>query len=269
MGRINECLSIYHCVDEHAAFNIWWRTPGSVTLRETALIKKVDLVITTARNLQRRKVVFNSNCFFVPNAVNFELFKKATLPETLVPPEFVGMKRPVVGYVGMFYPDLIDIELVEHIAKKLDYSFVFIGRKLGNFGLERLERLGNIHFLGFKEPDALPSYLKAIDVCIMPSRQSSLMEAVFPLKLFEYLAAGKPVVAIRTAELEPYSRVISLVDTAEEFLESIKACLQNNSDARIKERVDAARANTWEARVETLSELILKHLEDRPQGPKC
>jgi glycosyltransferase involved in cell wall biosynthesis len=270
VDRFGDYLSIYHCVDEHSEWGVWWNPPSLVQARERELIKSVDLVITTSQHLRRRKAKFNSNCHFVPNAANFDLFSKATGPDIQVPSDLSVIPKPVIGYVGILGPDHIDIDWIEHAAKNLSYSFVFVGKKsVKTFDLSRLERLKNIHFMGFKEPNQLPGYLKGMDICLIPYVKNERIEAVFPLKLFEYLAAGKPVVARRTAELEPYSRIVSLVETAEEFLEAIKASLQNNSDARIKARVKAARANTWEARIETLSEIILKHQEARPQGPKC
>ena len=102
----------------------------------------------------------------------------------------------------------------------------------------------------------------------MPSVRSDLVDSVFPLKLFEYLAAGKPVVATRTEELTPYEHLISLVDTPEEFLAAVRLAVSDNSPARVEARVQAAKANTWDERVEQLSQLVHSHLEATAAGEK-
>jgi glycosyltransferase involved in cell wall biosynthesis len=229
----------------------------------------VDLVIASSLNLKRKSDQLNPHSYFVPHAVNFDLFSMARSPETAVPPEIAQLPKPVIGYIGMFYPNLIDVDCVEYSARKSGYSFVFIGKKLGRFSLSRLERLDNVHFLGFKEPTELAGYLKGMDVCIMPRVKSELLEAVFPLKLFEYLAAGKPVVATKTDELCSYEHLISLANTPEEFLEAIDRELRDDTPEKITARVEAAKANTWDVRVEALSALVEKHLKEEKHSFHC
>jgi len=110
--------------------------------------------------------------------------------------------------------------------------------------------------LGFKETTQLPGYLKGINVGLIPYAKCKRIDAVFPLKLFEYLAAGKPVVARKTDELNHYSKLISLVETPQEFLEAINLSLHEDSPKKVAARVAAARENTWDARVKDISNII-------------
>lgn len=261
-------MSVYHCVDEHTAWGVWWNSPSLVWARERELIEGVDLVLATSRNLQRKKAQFNSNCHFVPNAADFELFLKALETKTQVPSDLGTLPKPIIGYVGMFLPDLINVDWIEHAAKKTGYSFAFIGRKIRrNFDLSRLEKLKNVYFLGFKEPEQLPGYLKGMDVCIIPSVKSKLIDAVFPLKLFEYLSAGKPVVARKTKELSYYNGLISVADTPVKFVSAIESSLHADNPEKIALRVSAASENTWDARVEDLSRIAEETLRKKERKP--
>jgi len=95
----------------------------------------------------------------------------------------------------------------------------------------------------------------------MPSVKSKLIDAVFPFKLFEYLAAGKPVVSTKTNELTCYAHLISLVDTSKEFLEAIIAAVHENDLQKMNARIETAKVNTWDARVEDISKFIEETLE--------
>lgn len=125
----------------------------------------------------------------------------------------------------------------------------------------RLAKLMNVHFLGFKAPSQLPNYIKGMDVCIMPSVKSKLVDAVFPLKLFEYLSSGKPIVSTSSTELMCYSYLISLADTSEEFQKAITEALNENEPEKVNARIEAAKANTWDVRIEEISELVEETLK--------
>jgi len=271
LGRAVKGLSkkilIYHCVDEHTAWGFWWNSAESVKRREIELLKVADLVIATSNNLKDSKSEYNSNCYFIPNAANFDMFGKANYADTEIPSDMRNISRPIIGYTGMFLPDLIDVDCIEYAAKTSGYSFVFIGKKMRrDFDLSRLEKLENVHFLGFKKPDVLTNYLKWMDVCIMPSTRSKLSDAVFPLKLFEYLSAGKPVVATRTKELEKYSGYIYLSANSEEFLQKLLIALKENHIQKASERIEIAKKNTWDVRVEEISGLIQETIKKRQEN---
>lgn len=255
-------MSLYHCVDEHSAWGNWWNSARNIRKREIEMLRNADLVIATSQNLQQKKVEISRHCHFIPNAADLDLFSRATHPETQVPSDLAALPKPVIGYVGILGPNHIDIDWVEFAAKKSGYTFVFVGRKYPEtFDLSRLERCKNVYFFGFIEPAQLPCYLKGMEVCIMPYVKSERTDATFPLKLFEYLAAGKPVVSTRTDELVPYAHLISLVDTPEEFLEAINLAHHDDSHEKTKARVEAAKANTWDVRVEDISKLVEETLE--------
>jgi len=113
-----------------------------------------------------------------------------------------------------------------------------------------------VHFLGMQPIEKLPSYLKTMDVCLIPYRKNSFTDNCFPLKLFEYLSAGKPIVASSIPSLNKYTRYVYLSNNTEEYINNIELALTNNSAAAIRERVALAEGNSWDARLHEIAKII-------------
>jgi glycosyltransferase involved in cell wall biosynthesis len=113
------------------------------------------------------------------------------------PDDLQGIKRPMIGYVGVI-SERIDFGLVEFLAQnRKDYSFVFVGPFYGNVGdwVRRLKRLKNVFFLGERHYDEIPNYIASFDVCIIPHIVDEFTLSNDPMKVYEYIYAGKPVVS--------------------------------------------------------------------------
>jgi glycosyltransferase involved in cell wall biosynthesis len=117
-----------------------------------------------------------------------------------------------------------------------------------------------VRLLGRREPDELPSYLKRFDACLIPYTLTENKRLADPLKLYEYLAAGKPVVSPPLAGLAPFADVVSFASGASEWTEAIEAAVRCDSSDRIARRQAVARLNTWDERVELISRLIAERL---------
>ena len=153
-----------------------------------------------------------------------------------------------VGYYGAI-SEWFDQELVEHAAKTLSHcSFVLIGGNDAGVGLARIEKLPNVRLLGEKPYAELPKYLHAFDVCIIPFKLGKLMEATNPVKFYEYISAGKPVVSVMLPELFPYREHLYLADSKEDFVAKISLALQERDAGARQKRIQLAKANTWENR---------------------
>jgi glycosyltransferase involved in cell wall biosynthesis len=124
--------------------------------------------------------------------------------------------------------------------------------------------LPNVHLLGELPYATLPRWLHRFDVATIPFRLTPLTLATNPVKLFEYFAAGKPVVATALPEIEPYRHLCYLVDKPEDFAAQIEAALAERDPGLVAARVEVARANTWDARVVHLEALIIEVLAGRP-----
>jgi GT2 family glycosyltransferase/glycosyltransferase involved in cell wall biosynthesis len=232
---------VYDCMDHHQGFTT---NEEAMLSLEEKLARESDLILATSQILLEEISRHNPNCLLVPNGVAFDHFRYPTLSR---PAEVFFMEKPIIGYYGAI-ADWFDSELVRELAlARPEWNFVLIGSTL-YADLEPLQGLPNVVFLGEKPYEELPPYLHAFDAAIIPFKKTPLTEATNPVKLFEYLSAGKPVVATRLEELGRYADFARLASTAEEWLASLENALVDSSPGRVKERVEFARRNTWAER---------------------
>jgi glycosyltransferase involved in cell wall biosynthesis len=153
-------------------------------------------------------------------------------------------------------------------ARHPEWTFVVAGKKLEREpDLGRLERLPNVRFVGFQPLEMLPKYLAGMDVCLIPRRHTEWVKSAFSLKLFEYLGAGKPVVATWTEEFLPYQDLVYLPNDYTEFQQCIIKCLQENDPELVGRRIALARENTWDAHVAQFSKIVQAFLNGAHSRP--
>ncbi len=236
-------LLLYDCMDEWEDFPLI--TP-EILAGERQLLERADLVSVTGKILYDKWSTQTRRCALVRNGVDFEFFATNTRPNTLL----AHLQHPIIGYYGAI-AEWIDLELIRFLALECpDYQFVYIGDVF--IDVSSLKSLPNVHLLGRRPYPEMPLYLHNFDVCMIPFRLYKVTHAVDPVKFYEYISAGKPVVASRLHELESFGDYLYLADTHEEFLEQIRRAL-NESDAEIvQRRIQLARESTWAARVSLL-----------------
>ncbi len=266
LGRaVKPSLSVYHCVDDFASVPHWWNRPGSVRAREAECCREADVVICTARKLVESRRHLNSNIHFVPEAADFALFSQAILPETEVPDDIAGLPGRVIGYIGVI-DFRLDVKLLSYMAKRQpDWSFALIGPVKSDVAdLGQLARLPNVHLLGYRAIPRLPAYIKAMDVCLIPYVLDDFAHHIFPLKLYEYMAAGKPIVATDMEEMRRYAGdEMTIGHSKEEFHQAVIDAMANDSPQRVAARLSTARDNSWQHRVEQVSAILSPLLDGR------
>ena len=258
-------LVIYYCIDSFTASS---RSAGKVKKPEINLLKKADLVFVTSRALHAHCSEYSDRVHIFPFAVNFAKFQKARLNDLSLPDELRKNKHPMIGYVGGIHK-WIDQDLVKFAAEELpECSFIFVGPLQASTSL--LSGLKNVHFLGGKDHEQLPSFIKEFDACIVPYALSEYTKNVYPTKLNEYLAMGKAVVSTNLPEIEAFNKenndIVYISDSKEKFSESIRQALSNNSHESINRRVDVARKNSWENRIEQMNALIQEEISRKKSG---
>ena len=249
-------LVVYHCVDEHSAFP-GFVDPEVVKTYDDALTRRADLVITTSENLRRSREPFNSHTYTVLNAADVEIFNKALDPALELPAELAAIPAPRIGVVGM-HDSRLDVDAIEAIAKAdPSWHVVLIGPlKSGQVDEPRLRRLPNVHLLGEKPRPELPGYLKGMAVALIPYVSNELTRNIFPLKLFEYLAAGLPVVAGGLPELEAFASVVEVAAKPDDYPELVRKAIETDDAGKRAARVALAADNTWDKRAEQISCLV-------------
>lgn len=224
---------------------------------EPVIVKQSDLVVCTAKMLADQFRKINSETYFLPNAADIAHSAKALDPSLPVHPLLAEIKRPVVGYFGNI-ERRIDYGLLEAAARILsDMSFVLTGPCNKAYIPSSLTALPNVHLTGKVPYAEMPAVIKGFDVAIIPFKTDEASSSIFPLKLFEYLGAGKPVVATNfNPDLELFTGdVVRYEETAESFAQAIRNALKDGPE-QIKERIELAAANTWTHRAQQLIDLM-------------
>jgi len=234
---------IFDCLDEYTGFS---NVIKEREKEEELLFKKSDFVICSSLHLFEKNQKFASNLLYLPNAGEFSHFNKK--PSQIL---LQNYKKPIIGYFGSI-ADWFDDELIEYIAKKRpNYTFIFIGHTYGS-NIQQLKKLTNIHFLGERPYSELPKYLHAFDACLIPFKNVPLIAATHPVKIYEYMSAGKPVVTTNMNELMPMKELCYISDSKENFLQNIDKALHEKDEDIFQQRIDFASKNTWTHRINTL-----------------
>lgn len=230
------------------------------TRLEEKTIRHFDYTLCTSKELTRLKSAFSPNVYFHPNAADTHIFRRAAMEKLPRPPELEGIAKKVIGYTGSIeYRS--DFELLKKIAEKhSDKILFFVGPIQTNEHVAvGLDKMPNVIFAGPKKITELPNYLQYFDCVLIPFRKNTLTRSIYPLKINEYLAAGKPVIATHFSEdIYTFREVAYVVGSHEEFLTTIDKAIEENNDARKQARMQVAEQNTWEVRVARLWEIISK-----------
>jgi len=236
---------IFDCMDDHGGFST--KTYHALSAERT-LIRRADLVVASSAVLEERCLALNPRTIRVRNGTEFDHFHNAQRNGSL---DDYAVK-PIVGYYGAI-AEWFDAELLAYCAgKRPDWNFVLIGSTVGA-NIKPLQGLSNVLLLGEKPYANLPGYFAYFDVCVIPFKIIPLTLATNPVKFYEYVSAGKPVVSVRLPELEPYEQDCYLASGADEFLARLDKAMAERHDTRlIARRIELARENSWDARVEAL-----------------
>lgn len=239
---------IFDCLDDFVGFD---NVSDERIKEEQILFSNSDLVSVSSLSLMQKATKFTNNHIFLPNACEFEHFNKSTDSEILS-----KFRKPIIGYFGSI-ADWFDTDLLEYVAKKCtDCSFVMIGHTLGS-DIRKLKNFENIHFMGERPYSELPKYLHGFDVCLIPFKKIPLIHATHPIKIYEYFAAGKPVVTTDMPELHPMKKMCYISATKEDFLANTRKAINETDKSLQKGRIEFASKNTWEERFEKLYDKLL------------
>jgi glycosyltransferase involved in cell wall biosynthesis len=263
IGRSGERFAVYDCVDDYPEQSGGHpRKHALVTACDRATAERSRVVFATATTLVERHRRVNPRTHLVRNVGDFEHFVPAA-ERAHAPAALAELARPVIGFAGNFLSEKVDFELLERIARvRTDWTLLLVGPERADTAerLRTLAALPNVVWAGPLPYDEVPRAIAAFDVGLIPYLANAYTRSCFPLKLYEYLAAGKPVVATGLPELaglEPHAVVAHDADAA---VAAVDAALDSLGDPDREARQAVAAQNTWETRTARLLDLVAAEL---------
>ncbi|MFT6971590.1 MAG: teichuronic acid biosynthesis glycosyltransferase TuaH [Roseivirga sp.] len=235
--------SVYYSYDEIGGAE-WAAKWGSIYEPKYAVT--ANAVVTTSTHLRAKFESIHSKVSVVKNGVNLSIFKETKIE---------SIKHHKVGYIGAI-DDRIDFALLRDLALALpNYSIELLGPVKKKIPSELPE---NLVLLGAHPQDSIPEIAKNWDACIIPFVKTQLTKAIYPLKINEYLAMGKPVVTTNFSDLSDFKRLVGIATSNQEFIASVKKELRSNNRIKIQKRIAFAMQNSWESRVELFLDKIIE-----------
>lgn len=241
-------LRIYECGDYDAALARDERHRRLVLAQEAATCRAADLVFAVTEELAAPLRAHNPETYEVNCAADLAFFGRALDPATQVPQTLACLPRPVIGYLGGVDPWKIDVDLLLDMARAHpEWSIALVGYVWFGFDPAPLRACPNIHVLGPQDYDAFPAFLKGMDVCIMPFPLNEITRNGDALKLYEYLAGGRPVVSTPVPAARRLAGAVRIADTHAQFIAEVEAALAEPPEAQA-DRLAAVRPHSWDAR---------------------
>ncbi|MBN1262736.1 MAG: glycosyltransferase [Candidatus Pacebacteria bacterium] len=263
--RSPHCFDVYHLVDLIWQYPFYYPAPDDRRKAKQLnykVIRQADLVLTSSLYLKKICRKLNSRTFLVGNGSRTELIADLIGKVRLRPRDLTGIKPPVVGLVGNMTGFRFDFSLVEFLARKMpQLNFVLIGPTDRKLRLNELAvKLDNFHWLGPKPFEALPAYFKSFNLGLVPYKRNEHTRGILPIKLFEFLAAGLPVVAADLYSLRAYRKWVYLAADRREFVEQISRALAEERGELKNQRKEFALDHSWEKIVEKSAVMVKSFL---------
>jgi glycosyltransferase involved in cell wall biosynthesis len=251
VGRLGESAVVYDCTDAWESFE---KTPGFCITRDRVLASEADVLFAGTSTVHDSRRAWNPNCHLFTCGVDYGHFAE---PAASPPEDLAGIPRPIVGYAGLVDEARLDCELVERMAREHpEWSIVLVGPVQEEVLIREL-RYPNVHFLGLKPYEALPRYVAAFDVAVVPYKVNAATHNINPTKLLEYMAAGKPVVSSALNEVKRYYLGrLAIAEDHGDFIRSVERLLSAQETLPIEENRVLAAGRSWERVATEMLDLV-------------
>lgn len=264
LGQLGEEFVVYYCTDDYSDLPDVDR--DEIRRLEDHVTRSADQVFVTAASLMESRKKLNRTTAYAPHGVDFSHFRRASDLATSRPEGAGELKHPVIGYFGTI-AEWVDTDLFLHLAKaRPDWTFLLIG--MATVDVTELRNCSNVILTGPQPYEKLPEWAAAFDVALLPFRVNQLTVSSNPLKLREYLATGKPVVASSLPEVEQFAHCVHIARHPNEFLEQIQIAITQDNDDAQQARTRAVMGSTWEARLDDVLNTVEAVLLSKQAGER-
>jgi glycosyltransferase involved in cell wall biosynthesis len=248
--RLPASRTVYHCIDDYVEFT--GVPKAAFEQMEKRMLRKADVTVVSSKVLYERKKLHANRITYIPHGINLTEFR-ACLSRSVNLSDIDDIKKPIAGFVGRV-ADWVDLSLIARCARELpDWEFVIVGPSI--VPLDQYQAISNIRFLGRKEYQQIPHYIERFDVCLMPFVNSRLVESVNPLKMYEYLAIGRPVVTVPMPEVTDFAQVLTVAEPSQ-FSRAIVTAFEADSEALRAKRIECVSKRSWGDIAEAILALI-------------
>ncbi|MDQ2730480.1 MAG: glycosyltransferase, partial [Armatimonadota bacterium] len=254
-GRMGERAVIYDITDDWALakFSSGREDINLIRMQDRELCQKADLVIVCSEALEGSRRPLAKRILLLPNGVDSAHYQSVSIR-----PAEQRWPGPVFGYTGTLHDDRTDVEIVLALARAFPHgSVVLVGPDMLEAAASRLlEPQKNVYRTGSVPYSEIPRYMASFDVCIVPHVETPFTDSLNPIKLWEYLASGKPVVSTNVAGFRSYSDLCSIASGPEAFVQACQKAVDEKNNPGRAARMEVASRNGWESRVDRLLEEV-------------
>ncbi len=257
IGSQNESAVIYDITDDWTSLTQSQRVRELTIVQDAEMCKRADEVIVCSQRLFEMKQDKTDRLHLIPNGVDGAHYSRVQAKNLQVPDAARSWQHPVLGYTGTIHKDRVDIELVEAIARKMtNGSIALVGPShLTEPDAARLLATGRIHITGGVPYAQIPDYMRAFDVCITPHLVTNFTESLNPIKLWEYLAGGKPIISTPVAGFRDYPQHVRLATGVDSFLDEMQEALNESPDKPAARREEASK-HSWDSRINDICDVL-------------
>jgi len=268
IGKMGECAAVYDITDD------WTTLTQSASLKELTIAQdaemcsRADAVIVCSDRLyeMKKSMAQKQNLHLIPNGVDAAHYSCVLDDSGPLPVEVAGWEHPVLGYTGTIHRDRVDVALVEAIAQKMTHgSIALVGPShLSDAESAQLTSTGKVHLTGAIPYGRVPQLMRGFDICITPHLVTDFTESLNPIKLWEYLACGKPIISTPVAGFRNYPQYVRLANDAEGFIREMSMAQEGveTQNARRHEALD----HSWQKRTDTVIGVMEQAKQRRQTG---
>lgn len=249
-GQLGESAVIYDITDDWTQFGSPYEREVTIA-QDDYLCRRADLTIVCSESLLETRRERSRNILLLPNGVHLEHYQNLERHT-----EFQGRwPSPVFGYTGTLHPERTDAALITDVARAFpEGSVVLVGPEHYDTAThQQWQECGNIHRVGAVPYAEIPKYMAAFDACIVPHCETAFTQSLNPIKLWEYLASGKPVASTDVAGFRDFSSLCHIGSGKDAFLVACRSALEEEGDEeRASRRREIAADHSWDARLDEL-----------------